>query len=52
MNIMNKTKTKEKEIYEAPVALDIKPVSVVSVKGSSDEDWTDDPDEFSGLNDG
>lgn len=45
---MNKTEMKEKEPYEAPVVLDIKPVSTVRVVGVSPDDdvtWDD-------LNDG
>ena len=42
---MNKTALKEKESYEAPEILDIKPVSV-AVQGNSDE--VDDPTETTG----
>lgn len=45
---MNKVEMKAKELYEAPVVLDIKPVSTVCVTGESPDDdvnWDD-------LNDG
>ena len=39
---MNKTATREKEPYEAPLVLDIKPVSVV--RGDGDENSAGDGD--------
>ena len=41
---MNKTETKQKECYEAPMVLEIKPVSTVMVAGAS----PDDPDDTAG----
>lgn len=44
---MNKTEMREKEPYEAPVVLDIEPVSIVRCAGSPSQPDDDDPWEFS-----
>ena len=39
---MNKTETKRKEPYEPPELLDIKPVTICTVIGTSEPDYNDD----------
>jgi len=46
---MNKTALKEKESYEAPVILDIKPVSVAGLGTDSNDDIMNDPNETTGT---